>query len=51
MVLSETAEDVEKLSEIAEKVADKLESRPDQDEMLKAHEHILNPSGRVSIAG
>jgi hypothetical protein len=42
---TETEEDVQKMAAIAEKVGEKLEARPDQDEMLKSNEHILNPTG------
>lgn len=40
-----TEEDVEKRVHISEQIEEKLESRPNQDEMLKANEHIINPSG------
>jgi hypothetical protein len=38
-------EDAEKLSQIADSIGDKIESRQDQDEMLKTNEHIINPAG------
>lgn len=40
-----TEEDVEKRVQISEQIEEKLESRPSQDEMLKANEHIINPTG------
>lgn len=46
---TETEEDMEKMAAIAEKVGEKLETRPDQDEMLKNNEHILNPTGRRRV--
>ncbi|KAJ0407670.1 hypothetical protein ATCC90586_001852 [Pythium insidiosum] len=38
-------EDAEKLAQVAESIGEKIEARPDQDEMLKVNEHILNPTG------
>lgn len=40
-----SVEDVEKRVLISEQIEEKLESRPNQDEMLKANEHIINPTG------
>ncbi|GLD99878.1 hypothetical protein PINS_up008606 [Pythium insidiosum] len=43
--IMKSPEDVEKLAQVAESIGEKIEARPDQEEMLKVNEHILNPAG------
>lgn len=48
-VALETQEDVEKLAQISEAIEEKIEMRPNQDEMHAQNEHILNPTGALVL--
>lgn len=45
----ESQEDVEKMAHISEQMEEKLEARPNQEEMHVQNEHIVNPAG-MSVA-
>lgn len=43
--IMKSPDDADKLHHLAETIEEKLEARPDPEEMLKLNEHILNPTG------